>query len=291
MKLHAVGITDIGNVRTENQDSFTIQSAPCSTNGNSLLAVVADGVGGGKAGNIASKIVVDVLTDIYRVNEGNPQEVIRRAIEAANALILERSRNDELCRGMATTCTAMLVKGDTVVIGHVGDSRAYRIRGGEIVHLTEDHTIPRKLFRDGLITEEEIESHPQGNALTNAVGCRSMIDVDITSYEMNELDTYIICSDGLYKYLSDEEFKGIASKAGIEAAPEQFINLAKERGGDDNISVVVVHASSDSSGKTTEILSSYEEPAKCSRGSVGWKTALALLVSLGIIAFIVGRCR
>jgi serine/threonine protein phosphatase PrpC len=291
VKLHAVGITDIGNVRVENQDSFTVQTAPCTENGNSLLAVVADGVGGGKAGNVASKIAVEALTDIYLKNTGNPQDVMRMAIETANALIQERSREDELCSGMATTCTALMVKGDTVIIGHVGDSRAYRIRDGEIVHLTQDHTLPRKLFREGLITEEEIEFHPQGNVLTNAVGSRKMIEVDIISYEMIEQDTFVLCSDGLYKYFKDEEIKEIVSKAGIEASPERFVTVAKERGGDDNITVVVVHAGGDRLDKTTEILEHYQASPPCKKKKVGWKTMLALIFCLGVIDFVVEQWR
>ena len=289
MKLHAVGLTDIGNVRAENQDSFTVQTAPCSENGNSLLAVVADGVGGGKAGNVASKIAVETLKDIYLESAGDPHNVMRTAIETANSLILEKSSGDELCRGMATTCTALMVKGDTVIIGHVGDSRAYRIREGEIVRLTEDQTLPRRLFREGLITEEEIEKHPQGHVLTNAVGSKKMIEVDITSSEMMERDTFVLCSDGLYKYLNDEEIKGIVSDAGIEASPEKFVASAKERGGDDNITVVVVHASGDRFDKTIEILSTYEEPVQIKRSRVGWKMALGLILIVGIIAFVVGR--
>jgi len=287
VKLHAVGITDIGNVRAENQDSFTVQTAPCSENGNSLLAVVADGVGGGKAGNVASKIAVDALKDIYLESAGDPQVVMRRAIEAANALILERSGVDDLCRGMATTCTALMVKGDSVIVGHVGDSRAYRIRDGEISRLTEDQTLPRRLFREGLITEEEIELHPQGSILTNAVGTKKKIEVEIISSELRERDTFVLCSDGMYKYLNDEEIKGIVNKAGIEASPEQFVAAAKERGGDDNITVIVVHANSDGFDKTTEILSTYEEPVQIKRRRVGWKMALGLILFVGIIAFVV----
>lgn len=289
MKLQAVGITDIGNVRAENQDCFTVQAAYCPANGNSLLAVVADGVGGGKAGNVASQLAVETLKELYLKSVWDSQDVMREAIEAANAVIMERSGTDELCHGMATTCTAMIVKGGKVIIGHVGDSRAYRIRDGEISHITEDHTLPRRLYREGVITEAEIELHPQGNVLTNAVGSRRKVEVDIISTEMRERDTFVLCSDGMYKYLNDEEIRGIVSKAGIEAAPEQLVAAAKERGGDDNITVVVVHANGDDFGKTTEITSSYEEPVKIKKAALRWNILLALVLVAAVIAFILDR--
>lgn len=258
MQLRAVGMTDVGLVRSENQDAFTIQIAPCSENRNSLLAVVADGVGGGMAGNVASLIAVEALAEIYRENESSPREIMHRAITTANERINERSDKDAQCRGMATTCTALMVKGNAVIIGHIGDSRAYRIRDGEIELLTEDHTLPRRLFREGLIAEEEIEAHPSGNVLTNALGSRNAAEVDIRSYEILENDSYILCSDGMYKHVKDYEILNFVNSTELEKIPELFVKLAKERGGDDNITVVVVQSSEDILyDKTTEIVGNY----------------------------------
>ncbi|MEN6623548.1 MAG: protein phosphatase 2C domain-containing protein, partial [Smithella sp.] len=260
MKLHAIGMTDIGNIREENQDYFTILTAPCSDSGNTLLAVVADGVGGGKAGRIASKATVETLKDLFLKGVNNYQEYMGEAIERANDIIRDLA-HDDACHGMATTCTALIVKGNSVIVGHVGDSRAYILRDGEIFRLTEDQTLPRKLFKEGLITEEELTHHPQGNVLTNAVGSRKNINVDIIPAEIKVKDTFILCSDGMYKYFTDDEIRDIVVKTGFESSPEHLIKTAKERGGEDNITVIVIHAGPDQLDKTTEILSTYiEEP-------------------------------
>lgn len=290
MKLHAVGITDIGNIRPENQDAFTVQTAHGSERGNSLLAVVADGVGGGKAGNVASQLAVETLTELFLGGAWDEQDAMASAIETANARILERSGQDELCRGMATTCTALVIKGESAVIGHVGDSRAYRIRDGEILQLTEDHTLPRRLFREGLITEEEVYLHPQSNVLTNAIGSRGKIEIELVPAEVRERDIFVLCSDGMHKYFKDEEIREIVARAGAQTSAEKFVAAAKERGGDDNITVVVVRADGDGLGKTTEITATYEEPAKLVRKSgAGWKLALFIVLLVGTIAFVVKR--
>lgn len=270
MKLYAVGITDIGNVRTENQDFFGVHTAPCADNGSSLLVVVADGVGGGKAGGVASRLAVESLKNVFMESAAEPQEVMRMGIESANARIFGTAGSDEACSGMATTCTALMVMGGAVTVGHVGDSRAYRVRDGEITQLTEDHTLPRRLLKQGLITEEQVLSHPQGNVLTNAVGSRNSISVDVFPVEMKERDIFILCSDGLFKYLKDEEMTGIIRMAGIDAAPERLVATAKERGGDDNITVVVVEVSGEEFDKTTEIASCYEPPPEGEK-RIPWK--------------------
>lgn len=285
MKLHAIGMTDIGNIREENQDYFTILTAPCSDSGNTLLAVIADGVGGSKAGRIASKTTVETLKDLFLKSADNYQEYMGEAIERANDVIRDLAYADNHCHGMATTCTALVIKGNSVIVGHVGDSRAYVVRDGEIIRLTEDQTLPRKLFKEGLITEEEMARHPQDNVLTNAVGSRKNIDVDIIPAEIKVQDTFILCSDGMYKYFTDDEIRDIVVKTGFESSPEQLINTAKERGGEDNITVIVIHAGPDQFDKTTEILSTYiEEPVHKNQRMVRWKVALTLLFILSLLA-------
>lgn len=178
MQLKAVGYTDKGRVRSENQDSFIVQILPCSSNKNSLLAIVADGVGGANAGNIASKTAVDAIKNCNLDDETAPHLALKEAIESANNEICDLARRNTDYRGMATTCSVLMIKGDKAIIGHVGDSRIYRIRNGKIEMLTEDHTLPMKLFKNGEITRSELGNHPQSHVLTNALGIKESVEID-----------------------------------------------------------------------------------------------------------------
>jgi serine/threonine protein phosphatase PrpC len=284
VKLSSFGITDIGNVRSENQDSYAIQNVPSPENINSVLAVVADGVGGGKAGSVASLTAVEALKEICLNSTGDSREIIKKALQSANTRIFEKSNSEELCRGMATTCTALMIKGESVTIGHVGDSRAYLIRDGKITLLTEDHTLPRKLFRSGLIGKNDIERHPQGNVLTNALGSREEVDPDTVFAELQDQDIFLLCSDGLYKYLNFTELLETVNEAGVEASPEKLVAIAKERGGDDNITVVIVQAIEEEGfDKTREITGSYVPSAPPKGKRQKWKLALSVLFIAGFI--------
>lgn len=283
MYLKAVGYTDKGRVRKENQDSFLVQVLPCSSNKNGLLAIVADGVGGASAGNVASSTAVEFIKKHNFDNDPKPQDALKQVMKSANEEIYGLSCSHKEYRGMATTCSVLLIKGDQVVSGHVGDSRIYRIRAGKIERLTEDHTLPMKLFKEGRITSTELADHPQSNVLTRALGSRESVDIDISRSFLDESDTYILCSDGLYKYCTDSELMDLVVKTSIETAPEKLVLLAIERGGDDNITAVVVRSSPSAvSNQTVQISDDLfpEEPGKNN------KLKRRVLIYIAIIFFI-----
>jgi len=254
LNLKAIGYTDKGVVRSNNQDSFLVHIFSGDTNNNSLVAIVADGVGGAKAGSTASIKAVDVVKD-YLLNEANsPQHDLKRAIEAANQEIYTLSSANEEYRGMATTCSALMIKDNKVITGHVGDSRIYRIRDKEIERLSEDHTLPMRLFKNGEIDLTELDDHPQSHVLTNALGARANVEVDMNSSSLMVNDMYILCSDGLYKYLNDDELIDVASQTPLDSLPEKLVAMANERGGSDNITVIVVKVNDDNvSNRTVRI--------------------------------------
>lgn len=254
MHLKAVGYTDKGKVRSENQDSFLVQVLPCSVNKHSLLAIVADGVGGASAGSIASTTAVDYIKNFNFDNVQEPQDALKQVMQSANEKIYVLSHRHKEYQGMATTCSVLLIKGDQVICGHVGDSRIYRIRAGQIDRLTEDHTLPVRLFKEGTITAEEIAGHHQSNVLTRALGSKENVEIDLSLSFLEKNDVYVLCSDGLHKYFSDNELTDILAGTAVESASEKLVSLALARGGDDNITAVVVRSSlGDVAQRTTQI--------------------------------------
>lgn len=254
MNLKAIGYTDKGIVRSNNQDSFLVHIFPGNTNQNSLIAIVADGVGGENAGGIASMKAVEGIKDYLFNKDDSPQHELKSAIEYANKEIYRLSSVNKEYQGMATTCSTLMIKDNEVITGHVGDSRIYRIRDNKIKQLTEDHTLPMRLFKNGEINKAELEDHPQSNVLTNALGTRETVDIDINTYSFEENDIYILCSDGLYKYFKDEEIIDVAKQTPLDSLPETLVALANERGGSDNITVIVVKVNhNDVSNHTVKI--------------------------------------
>ena len=281
MHLRAVGLTDKGIVRSENQDSFLVQILPCSSNKNSLLAIVADGVGGENAGNIASMTAVEVIKTFDLDDDENLNDTLKKAIEAANSEIYGLSCRNADYKGMATTCSTLMIKGDKAIIAHVGDSRVYRIKDGIIEALTEDHTLPVKLYKSGYISDSELEGHPQSNVLTNALGSKNKVEIDIITTSLMENDTYVLCSDGLYKYLTSEEINEIVTNASLDSSAEKLIALANSRGGDDNITVVVVKAGHNNvSNKTVRIDGDEFSTEVVQKVSTGSRTFIRLLLVL-----------
>jgi serine/threonine protein phosphatase PrpC len=291
LNIEALGITDVGRERSENQDSFMAEIFRSARGGNGLLTVVADGVGGALAGGTASRIAVDTIKEtIFRTGRA---EDLETAIQLANQKIHEISSTDESHRGMATTCTAMVMTEDHAIVGHVGDSRAYVMRNGTIELMTEDHTVVRRLLRDRVISEDEAQHHPQRHVLTRALGASKDISVDIHEISLKEGDTYLICSDGLYKYFSNEELL-IATKTSLmKDLPEHLVATAKERGGDDNITVVVINTNAaDTDGdKTVRIIGHGSLPEKSRKPVYAWlfATITALCAALYLISYWHGR--
>jgi PPM family protein phosphatase len=260
LTLRAFGMTDIGNVRRANEDSFVVQNYQCGNTGNCLLIAVADGVGGAKAGDIASRTAIDTIRETLFRTQQSGKDDLHASIEDAGRIIFEMSMDEKDYSGMATTCTAMVFKEDKLILGHIGDSRAYRIRDNQISQLTEDHTLVNDLYKSGVISASDIEHHPQRNVLTKALGVKEGAAIDILEDTVSEKDVYVVCTDGLYKYVHDGEMKELVSSLPLEDTTDYFVSLAKQRGGDDNISVVVVKVDSPQDGKkTAKITAAYSE--------------------------------
>lgn len=287
MHLKAVGYTDKGAVRSDNQDSFLVEVLPCSNNKNSLIAIVADGVGGANAGNVASRTAVEVIKNFNLDNDKTPHLALKKAIEAANCEIYEQSQSNKEYQGMATTCSVLVIKGDQAIIGHVGDSRIYRIRNGNIEKLTEDHTLPMRLFKSGEITRTELSDHPQSHILTNALGSSENVEIDITTSLLNENDAYIICSDGLYKYFTDEELMDFVTSTPLDSSPEKLVAMAYERGGSDNITVIVVKVNHNGvSNRTVRIAGDIFPADPVRKGYIKKNIRKIILVAILLIAVI-----
>lgn len=234
--------SDIGKAREMNQDSY-YASQPSENVG---LYIVADGMGGYNGGEIASRLAITSAKNYIETNfsktEHNKEELqklIKNAIEYANMIVYEKSKESEELEGMGTTIEVVLAYNDRVYIGHIGDSRIYRIRKDIIRKLTVDDSYVQKLVKDGTITKEEAVHHPKKNMLTKALGCTSYVEPIVAVKGFLKDDIIVITSDGLTNMVSDEEIMAII-KENIEKASDELIKKANNAGGLDNITVVIV---------------------------------------------------
>lgn len=236
-------LTDTGNVRENNEDSYYI-----SDNKNLNLFIVADGMGGCNGGEVASKYAVETVTKYFFDNYDNCnkddesiKKFIKDAITTANSFVFNKSFSDIDLTGMGTTLTLLLIENNNYFVGHIGDSRAYLIRDGSLIQITEDHSYVEELVKLGRITQEEARIHPQKNIITRALGIDEDIEVDIFTGKVLKNDVYLLCTDGLTNMLTDDlilkEFK---NSENINEACDNLINLAKQNGGYDNITIVAV---------------------------------------------------
>ncbi|MEK6322331.1 MAG: Stp1/IreP family PP2C-type Ser/Thr phosphatase [Acidobacteriota bacterium] len=237
-------LSDVGCVRELNEDSGTyIQpDDPELQASKGLLILVADGMGGHSAGEVASRLAVEVITRIYYQDSGDPQSALKKAFREANREIHKTAEKDESKTGMGTTCTALVLQNGTAISAHVGDSRLYLVREGAIYLMTEDHSAVMEMVKAGLITLEQARHHPDKNVILRAMG--SHPEVEVTTWQepfpVRSGDRFLLCSDGLYDLVEDEEIKRAVESAEPRPACESLIALAKERGGHDNISVGIV---------------------------------------------------
>jgi protein phosphatase len=222
--------THTGQVRRSNEDSYL--SAP-------PLFVVADGMGGARAGEVASRICVDTFRDMAGA-VGLPDELLERVISEANHRIHIKAQSDPALGGMGTTVTAALLTDRTVTIGHVGDSRAYRLRDGVLEQLTEDHSLVGELLRAGAITEREAATHPQRAIITRVLGTEARVIVDTLTVPADEGDVFMLCSDGLTAMVAADQIAGIVgSAASLSDACRALVQAANRAGGDDNITIIL----------------------------------------------------
>ena len=236
--------TDIGMVREVNQDYVFATEAPIGNLPN--LLVVADGMGGHRAGEYASRLAVEVLKqELEGSTEESPEAVMRNAITRANERVLEAARQDAKLSGMGTTLVVATVIERTLYFANVGDSRLYLL-SDDIKQLSKDHSLVQEMVRLGGINQEEAKSHPDKNIITRAIGAKDELDIDFYEYRLKKNDMILMCTDGLSNMVEDEEMLHIVkcSRDVVEAV-EQLIERAKEHGGSDNIGVIVAEPFAD----------------------------------------------
>jgi protein phosphatase len=237
-------LSDVGRHRRINEDAYFRDD-------EIRLYIVADGMGGHAAGEVASHEAVDAIHGMVRrgvttpgaepLDELRACRLIEGAIQSATYMLVAIAEFERDKSGMGTTISAALVVGGSLVIGQVGDSRVYQIRGGQAQQLTEDHTLIAWQLRQGLITEDQARTSRQRNVITRAVGSRDYVQVDTSTWDAEVGDAYLLCSDGLHGYLALEEIPSILSEGG-NFSVQKLIDMANGRGGKDNITALVVEA-------------------------------------------------
>lgn len=242
--VHAVGLTDVGRVRSINQDSFHLIK-------EKNISIVADGMGGHAAGDQASKIAVKTITEIlegydFQQEDGESgmsvEELVRYALQEANEQILLASLSNQHLQGMGTTAIVAVEKNGTLYLGHVGDSRTYLIRNQKISQITEDHSVVQQLVKAGAISEEEAEVHPYKNVITRCLGMQANVEPDTLEMVLEPGDRILMCSDGLSNMVSDAKMEELVNDTeSPEETCQKLIDLANENGGTDNITAVLLY--------------------------------------------------
>jgi PPM family protein phosphatase len=222
-----VALTDTGRKRRHNEDVYVVDPP---------IFAIADGMGGAKAGEVAAGLAADAL----RGEGGSGEEALVTLIQEANRRVYERAAEDTAKSGMGTTMTVALLEDSHVRIGHVGDSRAYLIRDGELSQLTDDHSLVGELVRSGKLAPEEAETHPQRSVITRVLGTDPDVDVDTISIETRSGDLFLLCSDGLYSMVGNDGILELVERhrRDLDAAAKALVAAANKGGGDDNITVV-----------------------------------------------------
>jgi protein phosphatase len=246
--------SDTGRRRRRNEDNYVV--AP-------PLFAVADGMGGAQAGEVASQLAASAL-EAGDSDGLSGIERIDALIQEANRRIFDRASTDPSASGMGTTMTVALVEGMTVAIGHVGDSRAYLVRGEQMEQLTDDHSLVNELLKSGKLSEEEAQVHPQRSVITRAVGTDPDVDVDGFSIEAEEGDVFLICSDGLSDMVEDEEILELVHehRDDLNKAVKALVAAANRGGGEDNITAVAFQISSEAAPTTADTVAMPTVPAE-----------------------------
>ncbi len=229
-------VSDKGKQRELNEDYYYLPRP------GERFCAVADGMGGHLSGEVASRIAIESLAEELRKPFSDPEEAMKRAFETANAQVLLQAEKSDSTRGMGTTLTALLFTDGAAVLGHIGDSRLYRLRGGAFTQLSTDHSFVEGLVRDGVISREEARVHPRRNLITRCIGQKSEVEPEILPLNAQEGDLYLLCSDGLTTMLTDDEILRclMQSDKSLQQKLEALRLWALRRGGEDNVTVVAV---------------------------------------------------
>ncbi|HBF38312.1 MAG TPA: Stp1/IreP family PP2C-type Ser/Thr phosphatase [Firmicutes bacterium] len=222
--------TDKGKVREQNEDTFGYRET---------LFVIADGMGGHQAGEVASAIAVENV--LATAIDDDPITSLQNAVLKANAAIMEEVSKNEDLSGMGTTVAILLLVAEQAFISHVGDSRIYQLTDGKLTQLTNDHSFVAELIKNGSITEEEAKIHPQRNVLTRALGTPGHLDFEVNSFQIHDGDKFLLCSDGLTGIVAEKIIKEILiSGETPQIIAERLVEQANAEGGTDNITVIVI---------------------------------------------------
>ncbi len=283
-RIQAFSLTDVGRTRKNNQDACAV-----FIRGERLLMVVADGVGGNKCGEIASRLAVETLKSAFEGSApDSPRSFLVQATEEANQRIRAYVGTHPECRGMATTLVAALIQYPALHLIHAGDSRAYLLRRGLLKKATEDHTLVRKMVKEGLLTPEEAKRHPKRHVIVNALGISDTQPYDYTCYDLEPGDQVLLCSDGLYDELPDEKIRDILLKHEPKTAVRALVDEANASGGHDNISITL--AVVESAGLTdTKRLEPLSTPDTQRNRGMRWLAVALILCAMALGAWIFSR--
>lgn len=270
LRPRASGLSDVGVIRSHNEDCFEIDP-------DHQVFVVADGMGGHSHGEIASRIAVEAIRDVVAKTAdddatlpfeldprlGRHSNRLKAAIRIAHDRVLKAIRQDASLHGMGTTVVGLLLDGDSAAIAHVGDSRCYRLRDGQLELLTQDHTWVNEQVVAGFLSEEQARVHPLKNVVTRALGGDSQVDVDVREWQVASGDVYLLCSDGLTTMLTDRDIlERLRTASQLEEACGRLVRDANTRGGYDNVSVVLVRVENSSEGAPDDDETAALSPAR-----------------------------
>ncbi|WP_338872901.1 Stp1/IreP family PP2C-type Ser/Thr phosphatase [Spirosoma sp. SC4-14] len=241
--INAIVRSDLGNIRQNNEDTglFVRLADEGIRRMKGYLLLVADGMGGHLAGEVASQMAAEIVNREYVAHRDTIEKSLMRAFQVANRQIFDEAQQHDAFRGMGTTCTVIVVHEQQLYFAHIGDSRAYLFKAGQLVQLTEDHTYIQELLRNGEITPEAAANHPNRNVLTQAMGTKATVQIDVgrclLPFDMG--DRLLLCSDGLYEYCTETDLIQLLSLENLPDVADKLIEMAKTRGGHDNITVVL----------------------------------------------------
>lgn len=242
LRIDVASRTDRGLLRVENQDHF----GELSGAGGAKLLVVADGMGGHRGGETASRLAVETIERTFEARGEASEELLDEAFHAANERVYEEGRKRPELYGMGTTCVALLIDpGGAAFVANVGDSRAYRLRGGELEPLTRDHSVVAELARLGLLSDEEASMHPRRNELLRSIGVQPHVEVDHEPVSAEPGDRFLLCSDGLCGVVEDDAIRETLQSGPPAKAARALVDLANAHGGPDNVTVQVIDLETD----------------------------------------------